>query len=313
MKAAVITSFDHPPRYADFPEPTPQGPQEMLVDVLAVGLHHLTRGRASGSHYSSAGVLPLVPGVDGVGRGPDGKLRYFAQGPDQMGTMAAKTVIEIGHSFVLPEDCDPVAVAAAMNPGMSAWLALRCRMPFVRGQKVLIVGATGSSGTMAVQIAKHLGASQIIAAGRNAQKLAKLAALGATQTVALGDPALGAMASEVDVVLDYVWGEGSVQLMGSLLKQRADRSQALTWIQIGSMGGDVAAIPGAFLRAANFQIMGSGNGSVAMRDIFRELPALVKAIAAGTFHVDAKAVPLTEVEQIWAASAHSSERVVILP
>lgn len=313
MKAAVITSFDHPPRYAEFPEPTLQGPEEMLVDVLAVGLHHLTRGRASGAHYSSAGVLPLVPGVDGVGRGGDGKLRYFAQGPGQMGTMAAKTVIEIDHSFVLPDDCDPVAVAAAMNPGMSAWLALRCRVPFLQGQKVLILGATGSSGTMAVQIAKHLGASQIIAAGRNAQKLAKLAALGATQTVSLGDPGLGKLASEVDVVLDYIWGEGSVQLMGSLLKQRPDRSQPLTWVQIGSMGGDVAAIPGALLRAANFQIVGSGNGSVAMRDIFRELPALVKEIASGTFCIDAKAAPLSEVEQIWAASAHASERIVIVP
>ncbi|HHZ4816025.1 TPA: quinone oxidoreductase family protein [Yersinia enterocolitica] len=313
MKAAVISSFDQPPHYDDYADPTPKGPGEMLVEVLAAGLHHVTRGRASGVHYSSSEGLPLVPGIDGVGRGTDGKLRYFAQGPGQMGTMATKTVIEVDHSFVLPDDCNPVAVAAAMNPGMSAWLALRCRMPLKPGQKVLILGATGSSGNMAVQIARHLGASQIIAAGRDPQKLAKLPELGATQTMSLSDPQLGALAREVDVVLDYVWGEGSVQLMGSLLKQRPDRSQPLTWVQIGSMGGDVAAIPGALLRSANLQIVGSGNGSVAMRDIFRELPALVKEIAAGIFHIEAKAVPLSEVEQVWAASAHSSERIVIIP
>lgn len=313
MKAAVITSFDKPPRYADFAQPVPQGPGEMLVDVLAVGLHHLTRGRASAAHYSGAGALPLVPGVDGVGRGSDGKLRYFVQDPAQMGTMADRTVIEVDHSFELSHDCDPVAVAAAMNPGMSAWLALRCRVPFQAGQKVLILGATGSSGSMAVQIARYLGAGQIIAAGRDERKLARLPALGATETVSLSDSRLGALASEVDVVLDYVWGEGSVRLMERLLKQRPDRSRPLTWVQIGSMGGDVAAIPGAFLRSANFQIVGSGHGSVSMHDILRELPALVREIASGTLRIDAKAIPLSQVEQVWAGSAHAGERIVLTP
>ena len=313
MKAAVVTSFDKPPRYADFAEPVPRGPEEMLVDVLAVGLHHLTRGRASAAHYSSAVALPLVAGVDGVGRGSDGKLRYFVQGPAQMGTMADRTVIEADHSIELPHGCDPVAVAAAMNPGMSAWLALRCRVPFREGQKVLILGATGSSGSMAVQIARYLSAGQIIAAGRDERKLARLPALGATETVSLGDPQLAALASEADVVLDYVWGEGSVRLMESLLKQRPDRSRSLTWVQIGSMGGDVAAIPGALLRSANFQIVGSGHGSVSMRDILRELPALVKEIASGTLRIDAKAIPLSQVEQVWAASVRASERIVLTP
>lgn len=313
MKAAVITSFDKSPRYADFAEPVSQGPGEMLVDVLAVGLHHLTRGRASAAHYSSAGALPLVAGVDGVGRDSDGKLRYFVQGPAQMGTMADKTVIEVDHSIEIPHDCDPVVVAAAMNPGMSAWLALRCRVPFQKGQKVLILGATGSSGSMAVQIARYLGAGQIIAAGRDERKLARLPALGATETVSLGDPRLGALASEVDVVLDYVWGEGSVRLMEMLLKQRPDRSKLLTWIQIGSMGGQVAAIPGAFLRSANFQIVGSGHGSVSMHDIFSELPTLVREIASGRLRIDAKAIPLSQVEQVWAESAQASERIVLVP
>lgn len=313
MKAAVVTSLGQPPRYTDFAEPVPQGPGEMLVDVLAVGLHHLTRGQASGSHYSGSGALPLVPGVDGVGRGSDGKLRYFVQGPARMGTMAEKTVIELDHSFELPHDCDPVAVAAAMNPGMSAWLALRCRVPLWEGQKVLILGATGSSGSMAVQIARYLGAGQVIAAGRDERKLARLPALGATETMGLGDPRLGALAREVDVVLDYVWGEGSVRLMEMLLKQRPDRSRPLTWVQIGSMGGEVAAIPGAFLRSAKFQIVGSGRGSVSMHEIFRELPALVREIASGALQIDAKTIPLSQVEQVWAESAHASERIVLTP
>lgn len=313
MKAAIITSFDQPPHYGDFDDPVPKGPNEMLVEVLGVGLHHLTRGRASGTHYSSTGVLPIVPGVDGVGRGTDGKLRYFVQGPGQIGTMAEKTVIELDHSIELPIDSDPVTIAGAMNPAMASWLALRCRVPFQSGQKVLILGATGSSGGMAVQIARHLGASQVISAGRDEQKLAKLPALGATEIVTLGDTRLGAFAREVDVVLDFVWGERAVRTMEVVLKQRKDRSLPLTWIHIGSMGGEAAAIPGAFLRSANLQIVGSGLGSVSGRAILMELPALAKEIARGTFRIDVKATPLRNVEQAWSEAVHRSERIVFTP
>lgn len=313
MKAAVITSFDRPPRYDNFAEPVPQGSGEMLVDVLAAGLHHLTRGRASGAHYSGGVELPFVPGVDGVGRGTDGKLRYFVQGPGQVGTMAERTVVELDHSIDLPSDADPVTVAAAMNPAMGSWLALRCRVPFEKGQNVLILGATGSAGGMAVQIARHLGASQIIAAGRDEERLAKLPALGATEVVALGDARLGAMGREVDVVLDFVWGDGVARVLELLLRQRADRSRPLTWIHIGSMGGDTAPIPGALLRAAPVQIVGSGIGSVSFRDILTELPALAKEVTLGTFRTGAKAVPLKDVEQAWSEGANSAERIVITP
>lgn len=313
MKAAVITSFDQPPHYGDHTDPVPNGPGEMLVEVLAVGMHHVTRGRASGAHYSSVGGLPFVPGVDGVGRGADGKLRYFVQGPGQIGTMADKTVIELDHSIELPSDSDPVAVAGAMNPAMASWLALRCRVPFQCAQRVLILGATGSSGSMAVQIARHLGASQVIAAGRAEQKLAKLPALGATEIVQLGDTRLGALACEIDVVLDFVWGESAVHVMEAVLKKRVDRSLPLIWIHIGSMVGETAAIPGALLRSANFQIVGSGYGSVSGREILMELPALAKEIARGTFRIDVKATPLRDVEKAWSDVAHTGERIVFTP
>jgi NADPH:quinone reductase-like Zn-dependent oxidoreductase len=313
MQAAVITSFDHPPRYTHIGEPVPEMPGEMLVDVLAAGLHHLTRGRASGAHYSSTGRPPLVAGVDGVGRGADGKLRYFVQAPRQMGTMADKTVIELQRSIELPDDSDPLAVAAAMNPAMASWLALRCRVPFQAVQNVLILGATGSSGSMAVQIARHLGAVQVIAAGRDEQKFARLRELGATETVTLDDERLGTLASEVDVVLDFVWGERAVRIMETVIRQRKDRGAPFTWIHIGSMAGDVAPIPGALLRAANVEIVGSGHGSVSDRAILSELPALASEIARGTFRIDARAMPLSSVEHTWSVPAHTGARIVFVP
>ena len=107
MKAAVVRSFDAPPRYEEFADPAPRGRDELLVDVLAVGLHPRVRSQADGSHYTSTGALPLIPGVDGVGRGADGIVRYFVLDDTPMGSMAEKTVIDIKtYQFVIPaEEC----------------------------------------------------------------------------------------------------------------------------------------------------------------------------------------------------------------
>src|SRR6202453_3124721 len=267
MKAAVVSSFDSAPRYQEFPVPVPVGDHEMLVDVLAAGLHPRVRSQANGSHYTSTDELPLVPGIDGVGRGPDGRLRYFVLPDTAMGAMAEQTVIDVRRSLVLPASIDPVAVAAAMNPAMSSWVALRQRVPFQPGQDVLVLGATGNAGQMAVQIAKLAGANHVIAAGRHPDRLAALPALGATATVLLDNHAddnpdatpdtpdtpdgtagrLGRAAADVDVVLDYLWGEPAAAAMIAVLTQRADRSKPLPWIQIGSVAPTTAPGPPAAL------------------------------------------------------------------
>src|ERR1017187_3180837 len=185
MKAAVVSSFGAAPRYEEFPSPTAAGDDGTVVDVIAAGLHPRVRSQANGSHYTSTGELPLVPGIDGVGRGADGLLRYFILPDTTMGAMAEQTVIDPRRSIVLPEDSDPIAVAAAMNPAMSSWVALHQRVPFQAGQNVLVLGATGNAGRMAVQIARLLGADQVITAGQSRDRLAGLGALGATATVLL--------------------------------------------------------------------------------------------------------------------------------
>ena len=319
MHAAVVTTFDSAPRYQEFPTPVPADEDEMLVDVLAAGLHPRVRSQANGSHYTSTDELPLVPGIDGVGRGPDGRLRYFILPDTTMGAMAEQTVIDIRRSVVLPDSTDPVAVAAAMNPAMSSWVALRQRVPFQPGQDVLVLGATGSAGQLAVQIARLLGAKNVIAAGRDAGRLAALPALGATATVRLAGDAgetadrMGQAAADVDVVIDYLWGEPAAAAMIAVVTNRADRGRPLSWIQIGSVAGPTAPIPSAALRAARLQIVGSGQGSVSPREYVAELPALAEAITAGALDVDARAVPLADVEQAWAAAADARQRIVLTP
>ena len=295
MHAAIVTSFDRPPRYGECPAPS----GELVADVLAAGLHPRVRAGANGTHYTSEGTLPMVPGVDGVGRTADGELVYFVAD----GSFAEQVALDPCRVIPLPADADPVLVAAAMNPAMSSWVALRRRVSFQPGQSVLILGATGNAGRLAVEIARHLGAAQVIAVGRNLDALA-----GADATaVSLGDAeAVGEAAADVDVVIDYVWGSPAEAIIPALLTRRRERSQALDWIQIGSMGGAEITLPSFVLRAANLRIMGSGQGSLSTAGIVAELPSLIEVLPK--LHVDATAVPLREVESAWSRP----ERIVFV-
>jgi len=318
MRAAVVTSFDKPPAYREFPTPEPHSPDEVLVEVIASGLHPRVRSQANGSHYTSSDELPLVPGIDGVGRAADGTLLYFVLPDTTMGAMAERTVVDLRRSIVLPAGSDAILLAAGMNPAMSAWLSLRRRIEFQWGQKVLVLGATGNAGRLAIQVAKHLGASHVVGAGRNPQRLATLPRLGADATVSLNDTPdavgrnLAQAAADVDIVLDYLWGETAAQTMIAIVTNRTDQGQPLTWIEVGAITGPTASIPAAALRASRLEIVGSGQGSVSNRDILEELPHLAMEITKGTFEVDARTVPLAEFESAW-NDVGSEQRIVITP
>jgi NADPH:quinone reductase-like Zn-dependent oxidoreductase len=319
MNAAVVTSFGEPPHYQRFEVPQPAGDGQFLVDVLAAGLHPRVRSGAAGSHYTSTGTLPMIPGVDGVGRRADGRLVYFAAGDDVIGTMAERAVVDPRRAIELPDGADVARVAAAMNPAMSSWVALRRRVRMQPGQSVLVLGATGNAGAMAVQVAKRLGAGRVVGAGRDRDRLDGLIALGADEVVALtgdGDgtaAALGAAAGEVDIVLDYVWGRPAEQAIIALLTARSDRSRALDWIQIGAMAGPTIELPSVALRSANLRLQGSGQGAVSPAAYLAELPSLVDEIDAGTIAVKPRTLPLAEVAAIWTQPDLPGERIVLVP
>ncbi|WP_019634436.1 hypothetical protein [Actinomadura atramentaria] len=320
VRAAVVRAFGEPPRCESVPLPEPHGAHQRVVDVLAAGLHPRVRSAADGGHYTSTGELPLVPGVDGVGRDADGSLLYFALPDTAFGSMAERTVIDRRRAFPLPADADPVAVAAGMNPAMSSWVALRHRAPaFAPGSAVLVLGATGNAGRAAVSVARLLGAGRVVGAGRDAARLAALPALGADATVPLVGAAdevagrLAAQAADVDVVLDYLWGPPAAAAMEALVRARADRSAPLDWVQIGAVAGPELALPSALLRAANLRVSGSGQGSVGLDALLADLPELADRICAGDLPVDAEAVPLADVTRTWTQPPPEGRRVVLVP
>jgi NADPH:quinone reductase-like Zn-dependent oxidoreductase len=318
MNAAVVTSFDQPPQYQQFEVPQPTA-GEQLVDVLAVGLHPRVRSGAAGAHYTSTARLPMIPGIDGVGRRPDGTRIYFVADDHVMGTMADKALVNQRRSIVLPSGVDASMVAATMNPAMSSWVALRRRVPLEPGQAVLVLGATGNAGAMAIQVATLLGAGRVVAAGRNLERLNALTAVGAAEVVQLTDDAdatsaaLAEAAADVDVVLDYLWGEPAQEAMMALLTARSDRSRQLNWIQIGAVAGPTIELPSIALRSANLRLQGNGQGAVSTEAYLAELPSLVDQINTGTIALKASPKPLADVETIWATTDGLGERTVLIP
>lgn len=315
MKAAVVRSFTAPPRYEDFDLPPPRGPEDVVVDVLAAALHPRVRSGASGSHYADERVLPMIPGIDAVGRLADGTTVYCVVHDTPFGTMAEQVVADRRRCVTLPAHADPAIVAAAMNPAMSSWIALRLRAPIQPGQRVLVLGATGNAGGMAIAIARLLGAGHVVGAGRDP---ARLAACGADEVVSLAGAsgpvgaALASAASECDLVLDYLWGPPARDAMVAMLTARQDRGKPITWIQIGSVAGPTMELPSVALRSTDLRVIGSGQGSVSIRAIVGELPRLTDEILAGRIGVEAARVPLSEVEQAWNAPA-GGKRIVLVP
>ncbi|WP_345817427.1 zinc-binding alcohol dehydrogenase family protein (plasmid) [Paraburkholderia sp. PREW-6R] len=317
MKAAVITTKGNAPVYASFDEPAPRA-GHTLVDVDASALSHVTRSRASGTHYSSSGAFPFVAGVDGAGRRADGSPVYFFAPTAPFGGLAERTLVPDAHCVALPEALEPHVAAALAIPGMSSWAALKERARFIAGETVLINGATGVSGSLAVQIAKHLGAAKVIATGRHRPTLAALQALGADSVIpledderALSDALEPHFRAGVDVVLDYLWGSSARALLIGAAKTLPD-GYPLRFVQIGSIGGDAFELPGAALRATAITLMGSGMGSVPLTRLLHAVEEVLEAAIPAHWQIATRTAPLAEVALQW-ANVEDRARVVLMP
>jgi NADPH:quinone reductase-like Zn-dependent oxidoreductase len=305
MKAAIVRGPKQAPVYGDFAEPEP-APGENRVRVTASALSHLARGRASGAHYSASHQFPFVAGVDGVGRLDDSRRVYFLMPRAPHGAMAEETVVASTQCLPLPDGLDDVTAAAIANPGMSSWAAYRERAKLKPGETVLINGATGAAGRLAVQIAKHLGAARVIATGRNPEALRAAAALGADVTIplvgdetALEESFRKQFAQGVDVVIDYLWGKNAERLLIAGAKA-GPSGVPIRFVQIGSISGPNITLPSAVLRSSPVELMGSGLGSVPPDRFIAAVSGLLQAAVPGGFKIAAEPVPLAQVEQAWA-------------
>jgi NADPH2:quinone reductase len=307
MKAAVLRALGNAPRYEDFPDPE-AGPNEVIVKVKAASLKNIDKSMASGSHYDSHHKLPVVCGVDGVGVLDDGTRVFCGGARHPYGMMAERTVVARRRCLPVPDGVDDDIAAALPNPALSSWLPLVWRARLKQGETVLILGATGVAGKLAIQIAKHLGAARVVAAGRSKRVLETLPELGADATITLeqsDEDLIAAFQREArvksfDVVLDYLWGHPTEVLLNAVTGHDVmAETSTLRLVEIGEMAGPTISLSAAALRSSGIEIYGSGGGSIPHTAIFETFPQFWVLAASGKLRIDIEQVSLAEIEKAW--------------
>lgn len=316
MRAAVLEEFGKPPRFADFIAPDLAGNEE-LVTVRAAALKQLDRSIAGGRHYASPRTLPVVCGTDGVGLTENGTRVYFAVNRRPYGALAE--VAPASWTVPIPAALEDASAAAIVNPALGAWLPLAWRANLKPGEAVLVLGATGVSGRLAVAAARLLGAGRVIAAGRNR---AVLDALGSDDIVDLtqDEAQLRQRFAEVaqgglDVIVDYVWGTPVEVLLGVLPKAdlaAKDGGASIRLVSVGEMAGPSIALPSTVLRGSWLSILGSGTANFPPLQRLRGFIAeILDLCCAGTITIEYEERPLADIEDCWRGS--TSRRIVLRP
>jgi NADPH:quinone reductase-like Zn-dependent oxidoreductase len=307
MHTAQVANWGEAPKYLEVESPPAPPTDSNLVQIklTAAGLPQVARSRASGKHYTST-ALPHTVGVDGVGTTSSGQPVYFSTLATG-GSFSEYINVPKHAMWPLPEALDPVQVAALLNPAMSSWMALRTRTTNLPEKfTVLIMGVTSASGSIAISLARSLGAGKVIGVARN---LAKLVELDLDETIQLMDPVEKTDFSnlgDVDVVLDYLYAKPTEHLFGSL------KSKVLVqYVHIGGLAGLELNLPGAILRAKDIRITGAGPGSWGFPQLGKEIPGLLEGLKGVMKKQSVKIVKLEDVEKAWGEK--SEERMVFVP
>jgi NADPH:quinone reductase-like Zn-dependent oxidoreductase len=314
MNALVVDDFKKVPSWKSFADPV-AGEGFEVVQVTASALSNLVKAVANGTHYSSVASFPFVPGVDGTAKLADGTRVYFFGPKRPSGAMGEKALVRRELCVPLPADLPDAEAAALANPVMSSWAALTRRAHFTPGETVLINGATGTSGKLAVKVARQLGASKVIATGRNEKVLQSL---GADLTVSLSQPpqelakAMRAAIHDfgVTVVLDYLYGPSAEALISAIGAKHSDKR--VRFVNIGSMGGHTISLPAAGLRSTGLELMGSGLGSVSDVELVRSIGEAFAVAKQGGFSVETVQVKLSDGEKAWPQDHGKNRPVFIL-
>lgn len=320
MKGAILYALGQVPQYGEIEEPhTPEEGQH-LIRVTAAAVKNLDKARASGKHYASYTDLPAVVGNDGVGYLADG-TKVYGQG---IRGMIAEQAIITGNYTPVPKHLDDATAAALPNAVLGSAMPLIIRARLQEGQNVLFNGATGVTGQVGVQIAKHYGAKEIIVTGRNQSVLEQLKAYGATQTLVLPEDETELTAqikaihqkTSIDVVIDYLWGKPFQAILnafkGSDIHHLASTVKIVT---AGDMAGKEIQLTSAILRSTDIQLMGSGFGSLTKEEliVFNKviLPEMFLLAAQGKLHIQTEVHPLEDVEKVWNKTMDRGTRLVI--
>lgn len=314
MRAALIEQIGEPPVVGEVAEPE-RGPGQALVEVTAAPLNPIDIAIGEGRFYGGSPEPPYICGREGVGRVIEGEqidpgtVVYF----DTNYAIAERAVVQEAQAIPLPEGADHSVAASLGVAGIAGWMPLAWRAPLSGGEKVLVLGASGAVGMIALQAAKHFGAGTVVAAARDPDGLARARELGADATVDLsagGDltaAILEAAGGPIDVTVDPLWGEPAVEAIGA-------GAIGGRLVHVGQSAGAEATIPSAIVRGKAFSILGFSN-FVVPRDVKRAgYLEMVELAMNGKLHVDRETLPLDWAGEAWRRQKESpGKKLVLVP
>jgi len=312
VKAAVLHEYAAPPRVGEFDDPV-GGAGEAVVDVTAAGVNHLDLLKASGTFYTGPPPLPSVVGSDGVGVLKGGRRVYFDTTVAPFGAMAERTLVPDAVLLDVADGTDDAVAAALGNCGLAAWLSLSWRAKLEPGESVLILGATGAVGGVAVQAAKLLGAGRVVAAGRSGPRLERVRELGADEIVDMTEAAdltaafREAAGGGVDVVIDMLWGDAAVAALGAA-------AYMARHVQVGHIAGPTITLPAPVVRSAPLAVMGYANFHVPIETRRRTYLRITELAARGELTIDLDRVALDDVATAWERQQRGpGAKLVVVP
>ena len=316
MRAAVVSALGSPPGPADAPAPA-RRPGEALVAVSKAPLNPIEIRVAAG-RFARRAEPPYVPGLEGVGtvveadgRPAGGRVRFEGALPGfgAGGALAELVAVSEDALVDLPEEADDALAAALGTVGITAWLALD-RASLRRGERVLVLGATGAVGQVAVQLARLLGAGRVVAAGRDPERLARAGELGAEEVVDLSQPDLAsafheAAGGDIDVVIDPLWGEPGMSALAAL-------GTGGRLVNVGEAAGTDVHVPLAGLRNKQGAILTLSSGWTPIPEKLAAYRAVLEHALAGRLEVDREVAALADVAEAWERQAGSPGRKIVI-
>lgn len=310
MHAAVLTALGEAPRYGTFDAPSPAKDQE-VVRVLAAGINHLDLAKASGTFYTGPPPVPSVVGSDGVGLTDDGRRVLFDTPVPPYGSWAERSLVSSADLLDVADGVSDAVAAALGNTGLAAWLALEWRAQLKPGEHVLVLAASGSLGSVAVQVARLLGAGRVVAADRDPARLRRIGS--ADATVVLDDASdLAARLREAspagyDVIVDPLWGAPGLAAMQSA-------AHGARHIQVGQLAGTQLTLPAPVVRAAALDLRGMAAFHAPHHIRQASYLALTSHAARGDLTVNLEEVPLAQVQDAWRRQAAGpGTKLVLIP
>jgi NADPH:quinone reductase-like Zn-dependent oxidoreductase len=312
VRAALITGYGAAPEIGEVELPV-LGPGQVPVSIELAGLNPVDIAIASGKFDAGAPELPYTPGLEGIGTIPDGRRVWFDVPVLPVGSFSEKCVIDPSRAIALPEGVEPVEAISFGVAGLAAWLALEWRGQIQPGETVLVLGAGGSVGQIAVQAARLLGAGRVVAATRSARGRERALTLGADEAIGTDSDSVPELAERirqasgggVDLVIDGLWGAPAEAALAAI-------SFGGRLVQVGNSAAKEASVTAGPLRGGLVSILGHRNFYAPLEVQTEAFGTMCAHHKEGRLEVNVETFPLEQVAQAWDLQQQSPGRKLAL-